>query len=45
MEEGNSTKASMKVYKIVLLGQGGVGKSGKVYFHYFVFLTKIGLDY
>ncbi|XP_072166608.1 GTP-binding protein Rit1-like [Diadema setosum] len=27
MEETNTTKASMKVYKIVLLGQGGVGKS------------------
>lgn len=25
----STTKATMKVYKIVLLGQGGVGKSGE----------------
>ena len=29
MEGAVMTKSGMRVYKIVLLGQGGVGKSGK----------------
>lgn len=34
VQQSQTTRAGLRVYKIVILGDGGVGKSGKLFLEY-----------
>lgn len=38
VQQSQTTRAGLRVYKIVILGDGGVGKSGKSYSQMFEFV-------